>query len=359
MIKKLTIILSVLFLISCDSKPEKPQSAVVKTNLLLTDWKKDNLKGKVKEVRLKFRYPESVTLDEKSNINGTNEITKKTKFDRYSGATYSFLEYNSEGFLIASALGLKTLDQPKDSLHLYYFQYDQKNIIEKNKNFLSTPVQFPVTMPVSLKANQEKKNDKYSHFKIYRFQEGHSKITQLSYYETYQADSLNIKKPKLTERDFQYEVNYKYNQLNQVVLAEYKLKRGSLTLMGRNYRENFLKKFSYNLEGKVKQVQIIKAGVFDYQETYTYFDNGGVKVEKLGFLENTTLPYQTYKVVQVFNKYGDLIETLKYDADFGKNVLQEQIYTYTYDDKNNWITCKFTDRSSNENIVIERKIIYY
>lgn len=279
-----------------------------------TDWQKEELKGKVKELSEKRRK------SMKDIPPNDWEITQDKT-----------LVFNLQGYKTKQ----NNLNYEKRDEDNIEYEYDAKGKLTAERSFSSVGHRFIKGIAYSY----DKKNNLTSEITIYSFGE-----PRYGTIYTYDRNN-NLLEKKETSGYGTSEEKYKYNSKNQ------KIEENTASWIGR-YRRFF----EYDTKGNIINKHVYKSDVIVHTVKNKYADNGKISEETTFSYTNGKNPkktkYQTYK----YDLMDNLIEYI-YESDILTRPFPTT-YKYEYDTSKNWIKREKYEYNKLKEVIV-RKIVYF
>ena len=285
-----------------------------KKNITASDWLKDNLFGKVKNVQT-IEY--SVIFQ--------NEEAQKEEI-----VTHSVKHYNREGYITENTEFYADSTMFQKEIYLYdekrnkieELLYDENNVLEQRTKMKYNAQKLPVSAVL-----EDEKGKKIQRF-TYRYDE-RGNLTQLTGYDY---------RGKMAEKSY-----YTYNQHGSLI------KHISFGLFGNQkhyYKHDANHKLTEELRTDSKD-NFIEKILYQFENQYKTVKN--VHVDKNDKVLSA--------IIYVYDDYRNLLEHTYFDEN--GNITERYEFAYQYDSKNNWIQQIFYSGTEKTILSITERVIEY
>jgi hypothetical protein len=345
--------------------------------LLQTDWALNNLKGKVKSVKVKIErhYDTEILPDAKqSEYDFKNYFVNRGlpagywKFDKLGFLTYTIARFKDNGWDHLAV-------QIRNNIR-YKYDADKADYEVKKHWKGAYSFRFPVYNPYAVYLNYQSlylssnKKSREPHNIIYSYQ--------------FNSDSLITTEILINQITDSIINRRKQNQINPA---------GIVTSQSYVFSEGMEEKWdvisSISITGRDSEIMDVRAvdnikSEFEYDELNrlvkaTIFRNGSVKwKEEYYYKDSLDWPYEVDRYYNVspdnkryfskykrtwYNEFGDPIKSENYKS-IDMIRVRTRFYEYIYDDQNNWIQCDMylegdVEKTEEPTITHYRKIKYY
>lgn len=376
----------VILFLGCESVSQTSAPEISKKKVLYSDLQQFGLRGKVKTVRMGFEFLSDSLIEiynRRSTYSAREFKTEKAEKNDVSlrlfkfgpreedyGNVFYFQEYDSLGFLIKRHLRpLDSLSQPIDSLGYSTYEYSEADILEKSFKAFADSLRFPVVAGLAVLPNRNYPFGKYKQFEINHYDIEDDLIRAHRHYSETDTFKVNLGDFKPDTAFLKFKASYEYNPAKQLVAINYEQMASSdyydansvLLIAGLRRTNDIRVEFTYNEAGQQTLLRIMDdKGGFLYQETHFYSDNKLVETERLGYKNLRLQAADAHKSILTYDDFGNITKAAYYDIDFGERIIWTNYYNYTYDDRNNWISCTiYTDNDAKKASGILNRAIEY
>lgn len=285
------------------------------------DWDKNDIKGKVKSIT-------EISYEAKDRFGKIEKISRKRKYD----FIYDYQKkYDIEGYMIEN----KEFNSDGSLKSKIIYKYDDMGkLIEGNEN-----------------------NSDGSFLKCYiNIYNDKGVIIETNYYNT--IGNIETK------------YTYKYDKRgNKIETNEYNSDGNIETKYIYKYDDkgNKVEENKYNSDGILKTKYIFKYDNKGYLlEKNTFYSEGLETITKYDYQfddirnkiisKNYLYENYSYKVVDIFDKSGNEVETIFYDE--YEVITSHYTYEYEFDEQKNWIK-KIEFKNQTPTYLLEREIVYF
>lgn len=355
-------------------------TALFSQNAIQTDWKKQNLKGKVKSYVLHGLF-----------INGFDKSTALTRNLTPSGANFELSEVHFNKLGLTEKYKLDTFNDDliinnennkENTIYVFYDEIDLDNKLASVIQY-KYPSQFPqnfylpkVNFYFRFLDNPNIKSVAKNYFHVNY--NNHKRVEKIDYYRKVysnyidQQDSINNAENLLQPWAFFYDEN---NRLEKIIVRR-KPKQPHVDIPFVSMQFNMTVcevHFEYDTKNRIAKYSIynntfgrntiIASVTYVYNERKNY-----VKSEKIyKLVPDEFYLSNVHNYEKKYNEHGDLIASLLYVKSKDKDLVRNKqkyldcYFAYTYDKNSNWISCKtyLKPKKSKPILTLYRKILYF